>query len=95
MGGRSRSCLRLQIASLYPTVSVLVAYIRCIYRYIYIYIYSHTCVVPDHGPFAALIAILAVAEDSKVNTTIGSEGNALDEGRRQRREQQQHECDEE
>lgn len=47
----------------------------------------HTSVVPDHGPFTAGITILAIAQDTKVDTAVGSEGNALDKRRGQRREQ--------
>jgi hypothetical protein len=54
---------------------------------------QRTGVVPDHGPVA--LAILAVAKHAKVDSAVGSNGNTGYDGRRQRREQQQTECDEE
>lgn len=56
---------------------------------------QHTSVVPNHGSFAARVAIFAVSQDTKVNTAVGSERDALDQRCRQCREQQQDECGEE
>lgn len=52
-----------------------------------------TGVVADHGPVAA--AILAVPKDAKVHAAEGSERDGLDDGRRERGEEQQYEGDEE
>jgi len=54
---------------------------------------SNTGIVPDHWPIT--LSILAVAEDTKMNATIGRKGDAVDDWRRQRREQQQDKGDEE
>lgn len=54
---------------------------------------ERTSVVPDHGPVAP--AIDAVAEHAKVDAAIGGDWNGRDDGRRQRRQQQQAEGDEE
>jgi hypothetical protein len=43
---------------------------------------QRTSVVPDHGPVA--LAILAVPQHAKVDTAVGSNGDARDDGRRQR-----------
>lgn len=53
----------------------------------------HTGVVADHGPFTR--AIVAVAQHAKVNAAVGGEWDALNDRRRQRREQQQAKGDEE
>jgi hypothetical protein len=54
---------------------------------------QHTRVVSNHRPVA--LAISAVAQHAKIDAAIGGDGNARDDGRRQRRQQQQTECDEE
>jgi hypothetical protein len=54
---------------------------------------QRTGVVPDAGPVAH--AILAVAQHAKVDAAVRRNGDRLDDGRRQRREQQQAEGGEE
>jgi hypothetical protein len=54
---------------------------------------ARTRVVADHRAFAAIA--VAVAQNTKVDAAIGSEGNGLDDGRGQRGQQQQTEGDKE
>ena len=54
---------------------------------------QHTSVVPDYWALAT--GGFAVAQHAKVDVAVGSEGDALDDGCRQCREQQQTKGDEE
>lgn len=54
---------------------------------------QRTSVVPDYRPVA--LAILAVAQHAEVDAAVGRNGDARDDGRGQRGQQQQTEGDEE